>query len=190
MIRMTTSPTPIPSTLTHYYDATRGPLRSLTALPPDEGETIQAQLRASGLGFASQRDADYLVIRRELEARIRALFVSRGGLPQRATPHYFIVGTCDWVLSWYAEGRALSLPIIDFDTATVSLTYGDSFPAMRYHVPQPWRGQVYTLAELPDLVLRFGLPQITNPDGARGPERYIEAQVWSDAPLRARGLLA
>lgn len=170
--------------LTHYYDAARGPLRSLTALSPGEADAIQARIRASGQGFASQRAADYLAIRRELEARIRALFVERGGSPERNTPHYFIVGTCDWVLSWYAEGRALSLPISDFDAATVSLTYGDSFPAMRYHVPQPWRGQVYTLAELPDLVARFGLPQITNPDGARGPERYIEAQVWSDAPLR------
>lgn len=184
-----TRSTPIPTVLTHYYEAARGPFRSLTALPPAEADALQAQLRADGQGFASHRTEDYLAIRRELETRIRAMFVARGGSPERATPHYFIVGTCDWVQSWYAEDRALSLPITDFDAATVSLTYGDSFPAMHYHVSQSWRGQVYTLNDLPELVHRFGLPQITNPDGARGPERYIEAQVWSDAPLKARGLL-
>ncbi len=44
--------------------------------------------------------------------------------------------------------------------------------------------------ELPDflthyVVAAFGLPQDWNRDGAGGAERYIEAQVWADEPLRA-----
>ena len=46
-------------------------------------------------------------------------------------------------------------------------------------------GQVYTLDELAELVRLYGLPQDWNPDGALGPDRYIEAQVWDDALLRA-----
>lgn len=180
----------IPDFLTHYYDVARGPFRSLTALAPDEADRIQAQLCADGSGFASQRAPDYLAIRRELEARIRALFVARGGQPQRATPHYWIVGACDWVLGWYEQGAAVQLPLAGLDPAWISLTYGDSFPAMRYGDGKPWRGQVFTLAELPELVALFGLPQDWNPDGSSGPDRYIEAQVWSDAPLRALGLEA
>jgi hypothetical protein len=173
-----------PDFLTHYYDAARGPFRSLTALAPEDADRIQVFLRQAGIGFASQRAADYLAIRCELEQRIRALFVRKGGQPQRVTPHYMILGACEWVRTWYADGREIRVPLALFDPATVSFTMGDSFPAMRYGDGQPWRGQVYTLDELPEVVELYGLPQDWNPDGARGPDRYIEAQVWSDEPLR------
>jgi len=42
---------------------------------------------------------------------------------------------------------------------------------------------VYTVLELPGLVKLYGLPQEWNADGKAGPDRYIEAQVWDDAPL-------
>jgi hypothetical protein len=42
---------------------------------------------------------------------------------------------------------------------------------------------VYTLDELPALVEQHGLPEDWNPDGASGPDRYIEAQIWDDGPL-------
>ncbi|HLO16004.1 MAG TPA: hypothetical protein VK206_14320, partial [Anaerolineales bacterium] len=66
----------------------------------------------------------------------------------------------------------------------VSFTYGDSFPAMNYSDGKPYRGQVYMLSELGEVIKRYGLPQEWNPDGKGGPERYIEAQVWDDGPLR------
>jgi hypothetical protein len=49
-----------------------------------------------------------------------------------------------------------------------------------------YRQQVNTLQELPDLVRLYGLPQEWNIDGKAGPNRYIEAQVWDDAPLKSR----
>jgi hypothetical protein len=64
----------------------------------------------------------------------------------------------------------------------VSFTYSDTFPAMRYTDRKPYRKQVYTVNELPDLVSTY-LPQNWNPDGKHGPDRYIEAQVWDDHPL-------
>jgi len=173
----------LPAFLSHYYEAAHGPFRSLTRLAPDEGERLQAALRRRGEAFASRRAPDYLAIRRELEARVRALFVARGGRPRLAQPHYMILGACRWVLGWYVDGRELRIPLAAFDPAVVSFTYGDTFPAMRYQDGKATRGQVYLLDELPDLVARFGLPQDVNPDGALGPDRYIEAQVWDDAPL-------
>lgn len=101
----------------------------------------------------------------------------------RERPHYFTLGPCPWLLEWYREGRALRVPLADLDPATVSFTYGDTFPAMRYGDGKPYRGQVYILGALPALVAEHGLPQTRNPDGALGPDRYIEAQVWDDAPL-------
>ena len=179
----------IPDFLTHYYDAARGPFRSLSTLEPDEAERVMDRIRQAGSGFASQRATDYLGIRRELEQRIRALFIARGGQPRRDTPHYLILGACPWVQTWYADGCEVRVPLAAFDPAVVSLTYGDSFPAMRFGDGSPWRGCVYTLGDLPGVVRRYGLPQVVNPTGARGPDRYIEAQVWDDAALRTLGYL-
>jgi len=67
----------------------------------------------------------------------------------------------------------------------VSFTYGDTFPAMRLADGKPHRGQVYTAAELPGVLQAFGLPQAWNGEGTMGPDRYIEAQVWSDEAIGA-----
>jgi hypothetical protein len=174
----------VPDFLCHYYEATRGPLVSLSDLPLEEAERILDAIRARGDVFASQRASDYLEIRRELEERVRRLFSEKGGRPERERPHYFILGACPWVKEWYRAGRELRVPLAAFSPEIVSFTYGDTFPAMRYPDGKPYRGQVYTLAELPELIRLFGLPQEHNPDGRLGPDRYIEAQVWDDEPLR------
>jgi hypothetical protein len=99
-----------------------------------------------------------------------------------------ILGPCDWVKAWYVDGAAVCLPLRAFAPEHVSFTYGDTFPAMRYGDGKATRGQVYTLAELPALIAQFGLPQECNPNGELGPDRYIEAQVWDNAVLRAYGV--
>lgn len=175
----------VPDFLSHYYEAAHGPFRSLTRLAPAEAERLQAALRREGVAFASRRAPDYLAIRRELEAQVRTGFVERGGCPVLDQPHSMILGACPWVRGWYIDGRELRVPLAAFDPATVSFTYGDLFPAMRYQDGKPTRGQVYLLDDLPGLIATYGLPQETNPDGALGPDRYIEAQVWVDAPLAA-----
>ncbi len=175
----------IPGFLCHYYEASQGPFLNLSDLPLDEAERLLSQIRAAGDVFASQRAADYMEIRRELEKRVRNLFVAKGGKPQRERPHYMILGACSWVRSWYRDGRELSVPLANFDSSIVSFTYGDTFPAMRCRDGMLHRGQVYMLGELDGLIQAFGLPQVRNPDGRRGPDRYIEAQVWADDPLAA-----
>jgi hypothetical protein len=173
----------IPETLYHYYECSHQPFRSLSNLPLNEAEAVLNGIRQRGEGFASQRNTDYLIIRHELETFVRARFVEKGGQPLRTHPHYMILGRCDWVKSWYPQGCEVSIPLDRFDPAHVSFTYGDTFPAMRYTDGKPYRRQVYLLAELADLIERFGLPQDCNSDGTNGPDRYIEAQVWYDDPL-------
>jgi hypothetical protein len=174
----------IPNYLSHYYDCANKPFRSLSNLPPEEAKAVLSAIRQRGAGFASQRKADYLTIRRELEATVRQRFIEKGGQPVRACPHYLILGSCDWLRSWYTQGCELRVPLEQFEPLHVSFTYGDTFPAMRYADGKPYRKQVYTLAELPQVIRTYGLPQDWNADGAHGPDRYIEAQVWSDAALR------
>jgi len=173
----------MPDFLSHYYEADDGPFRNLSDLSLGEAETVLIQIRRRGDRFASQRTDDYLKVRRGLEDKVRALFTARGGAPKRMRPHYMIVGACPWVMSWYANGRELRIPLGEFNIENVSFTYGDTFPAMRFVDDKPHRGQVYTLAELSGLIEQYGLPQEWNPDGNLGPDRYIEAQVWDNAPL-------
>lgn len=174
----------VPDFLSHYYENSQGPFRNLSMLPQAQAEQRLQDIRELGNLFASQRPADYLQVRRELENRVRELFVDKGGRPVQARPHYMILGACPWVKSWYVEGRELRIPLDAFDHATVSFTYGDTFPAMRLQDGQDYRGQVYTLAELPQLIYQYGLPQEWNHDGRRGPDRYIEAQLWDERPLQ------
>lgn len=178
------SPAVIPDFLSHYYEAASGPFCNLSDLPLDEAEKIQARIRRENNRFASRRTEDYLRVRRELEERIRSMFIEKGGRPVRARPHYMILGSCPWVKSWYVDGCEARLPLSAFPPGSLSFTYGDSFPAMRFQDGRPYRRQVYTLEELPDLVRMYGLPQEWNADGNLGPERYIEAQVWDDEVIR------
>ncbi|MBN2500347.1 MAG: GNAT family N-acetyltransferase [Anaerolineales bacterium] len=173
----------LPTFLSHYYEAANGPFRNLSHVPLTEAEARLAAIRKRGDVFASKRPTDYLSVRNELEDRVRTLFIEKGGQPQLSHPHYMILGACPWVKSWYKQGAELHIPLAEFDPDTISFTYGDTFPAMRYQDSSPYRGRVYTLDEVPNLIRQFGLPQITNPEGARGPDRYIEAQVWAEQPI-------
>jgi hypothetical protein len=173
----------VPQVLSHYYEKSSGPFHNLSDLPPDQAEQVLAAIRAGGIGFASQRSDDYLTVRNGLEARVRRLFIEKGGQPKRLHPHSMILGTSTWLKSWYQDGEELCIPLAQFSPKNVSFTYGDLFPAMRYPDGKPYRGQVYLMSELEQLIQQFGLPQDRNPDGHLGPDRYIEAQIWDDAPL-------
>jgi hypothetical protein len=173
----------VPDTLCHYYDRASGPFRSLSRLPLQEAEQLMATIRLDPRRFAGRRPPDYLARRHQLEQQIRDLFVVKGGQPRRASPHYLTLGPCPWLRTWYPDGMELCIPITACRSDMLSFTYGDSFPAMRVRDGRPYRGKVYTLAELPAIIAAFGLPQEWNGDGQGGPERYIEAQLWDDPPL-------
>jgi hypothetical protein len=169
--------------LHHYYERDLGPFQNLSDLPDEEAEAVMRRLRERGDVFASRRSADYLRVRRGLEERARELFSRKGGRPVRTRPHYMTLGSCTWLLDWYRQGQELVIGLDRFDAAAISFTYGDLFPAMRLAGQRPYWGQVYTLEEIRAVIEEYGLPQEWNADGTGGPERYIEAQIWDDAPL-------
>ena len=170
--------------LYHYYDESTGPFRNLSDLGADEAGRILNDIRRQRKGFASQRSPDYLSIRRSLEQLARDMFVVKGGIPVRLHPHYMTFGPTPWLLEWYPNGKELPIPITDFHPLSLSFTYGDLFPTMRVCDGRPYRKQVYKLDEIYEVVREYGLPQEWNPTGDKGPERYIEVQVWDEAPLQ------
>ena len=174
----------IPDFLTHYYEKSAGPFSNLSMLPLEQAEQILEGIRRDANRFASQRSHDYLKRRLELEDKIRKLFEAKGGQPKLRRPHYMILGACPWLKQWYVDGQELQIKLVSVRVSCVSFTYGDSFPAMNYKDGKPYRGQVYIASELEELIKRHGLPQEWNSDGSGGPERYIEAQIWDNAPLQ------
>ncbi len=174
----------VPNMLSHYYEKANGPFRNLSDLPREQAELIMATIRKAGNSFASKRTSDYLAVREELEIRVRQLFIEKGGHPKRLRPHSMILSQSAWLKSWYQNGQEICIPLANFAPDSVSFTYGDLFPAMRYQDGKSYRRQVYLMSELERLIRQFGLPQDWNADGLLGPDRYIEAQVWDDQPLQ------
>ena len=74
----------------------------------------------------------------------------------------------------------------DLDLSTVSFTYGDSHPTFsaRVNDGKEYRKKLYTYDEILGVIEKSGLPQDWNPNGKYGPERYVEAHVWSDRGIK------
>jgi len=134
--------------------------------------------------------------RRKTESKLRELFKARGGCPERQSPHYFVLGECDWFAGLYPDPGTVTLDWRLLPEKSASFTYPDSFISMRfghefglpYEPHQPYHEKVFFLHELADVVAQYGLP-----DGGVGEdyadyhkrkfEKYIEVQIWTDGPV-------
>ena len=59
---------------------------------------------------------------------IRSEFIKKGGNIQRKSPHYMTVEHSLRLASWFEHSAFIKIDINEFDTNTVSFTYGDSHP--------------------------------------------------------------
>ncbi len=172
--------------LYHYFDKRSGPFRSLTALPDDESRLLLGRIKSERPGsFCAQRDEDYIGKRRNCEAIIRREFIAKGGIAELETPYYMTVEHSPWLNTWYEQGGFIKIRIGEFDVRTISFTYGDSMPTFspRANDGKEYRMTVYTYDEILGIIDKYGLPQDWNDDGRYGPERYIEAHVWSSKTI-------
>lgn len=146
---------------------------------------LQKQKATKPNSKSAQRDDQYIKRRHACENLVRSEFDKKGGIIRRTTPHYMVVGQSSWLSTWYDNSTCLRIPIEEFDTRSISFTYGDSMPTFHPSLNdgKEYRKKVYTFAEILRLIRRYGLPQEWNQDGRYGPERYIEAHIWSDEPI-------
>jgi hypothetical protein len=171
-------------TMYHYFETDLGPFRNLSKLSMDDAIEISKQIREVGEIFASQRAEDYLFVRRDLERLAREAFISKGGKPINDFPHYMTLGPCDWLATWYKKPGNITIDWNDISQELISFTYGDLFPTMRYQDEKPYRKQVYTKNEIVEVIKEFGMPQAWNKNGDKGPERYIEVQIWDEEVIK------
>ena len=172
--------------LYHYYDKRSGPFKSLTALSMGEAASVLEQIKEERPdSFTAQRDAEYISKRMKCENLVKAAAKAKGILMDIDSPHYMIVEHSPWLSSWFEDPGMIRIPIEEFDTNKISFTYGDSMPTFSPVVKdgKEYRKKVYTYDEILGIIARYGLPQEWNKDGSSGPERYIEAQVWTDEPI-------
>jgi hypothetical protein len=174
--------------LYHYFDKSIGPFVSLSDLPMDEAkETLNRIKAAKPHVMCAKRHPEYMEDRHYYEDLLRSEFLKKGGIVKRKTPHYMVIGHSPWLSSWYENSSYIRIPIEEFDVRTVSFTYGDSHPVFspRKNMMdgKEYRRKLYTYDEILKIIEKYGLPQDWNDDGTFGPERYIEAHVWSDDPI-------
>ena len=178
--------------LYHYYDKRSGPFKSLTALPKTEALTVLERIKRDRPSSQSaQRDTGYISKRMNCERIVREEAVKKGVLMDIISPHYFVVEHSPWLSTWFEDPGVIKIQIEEFDTNKISFTYGDSMPTFSPRVKdgKEYRKKVYTYKEILCIIDRYGLPQDWNDDGAHGPERYIEAQVWTDEPIKRYTLI-
>ena len=178
----------VPDFVTHYYRHGRSPFLNLCDLDDDRLAVELGILNEDAEHEASARrfGPRYMAMRRATEAKLKELFTARGGRPERAHPHYFVLGDCPWFRGLYPEPRWYTVPISELPLDMTSFTYPDSMAAMSLGAdyglelfPQPYHDQVFLLAELDEVVSQYGLPRGEQPADYEGHQRrpfehYIE----------------
>lgn len=169
--------------LYHYYDKSVGPFRNLSDVSVEEANAILENIRVNKPDTqGAKRNPDYMEARLYYEWILRTEFLKKGGNIRRKVPHYMVIEHCPWLSSWFENTAFIKIPIEEFDITTVSFTYGDSHPTFstRVNDGKEYRKKLYTYDEILKIIEKYGLPQDWNGDGKFGPERYIEAHIWSD----------
>lgn len=169
--------------LYHYFDSSIGPFVNLSDLPVDEAKHVLETIKMTRPNSQSAKRHDkYIEYRRNCENILRAEFIKKGGRVDRQSPHYMVVEHSPWLSTWYEKSAFIKIPIEEFDLRTVSFTYGDSMPTFSPSINdgKEYRHKLYIYDEILAIIEKYGLPQDWNDDGKYGPERYIEAQIWSD----------
>lgn len=169
--------------LYHYYDKSNLPFLNLSDVPLEDANKILDNIRKNKPEtLCAKRNSKYMELRLHYETILKAEFLKKGGIIKRNSPHYMVVEHSPWLYSWYENADFIKIPIEEFDLRTVSFTYGDSHPTFSSKINdgKEYRGKLYTYDEILILIEKYGLPQDWNNDGKLGPERYIEAHIWSD----------
>ena len=192
--------TSLPNFITHYHPAEDPPFRNLSEVPQSQRSAVLkalAQRSSKDSGFKRVFGPRYIDFRIETERKMLALFKESGGKPERAAPHYFVLGESRWFERLYPRTSKVVLPIEQLPNDVTSITYPDSMTAMQlgheFGLPlvseKPYHGQVFRLDELPHTIAEFGLPEdehnLDYENYHRKPfEKYVEVQLWSNKPIR------
>ena len=173
--------------ITHYYLPDKPPFLSLSDLDGDADNIVfQQMLNRHKVDPHYQRryGVDYLNTRKQVETKLKKLFVKRGGIPTRRHPIYFVLGVSNWFKSINTQHLDIQIPISDLPRDKVSITFPDSYIAMTAK-DKPYFEKVYFLDEIEEMIANYGVPTDSVPQSydrywEGNFEHYFEVQVWDD----------
>jgi hypothetical protein len=102
----------IPSFVTHYYEAERGPFKNICDLSDHELENLISKEKGYATGF--NRFAfgrDFFKIRRAADDLLIEKYTEKFGVIPRTRPFYAVLGEFDRTSSMYRNGRSLRIEV-------------------------------------------------------------------------------
>ncbi|MFK0162157.1 hypothetical protein [Rhizobium sp. NPDC090279] len=174
----------LPAVVTHNFHPDRGAFRNVCNLAIDDAERIIASIRRGGHAYLKE---NYLQRRMLAESWLIAERRRKIGETPLPRPVYFFLGN---VADGWDKSRPASviLPLAMFDVGMITFTFPDSMSSCLHlrsadDIDEPWHGQVFTRDEIEDVIARYGFPDPSQSRERRGPDAFIEVQVWDDRPL-------
>ncbi|MCG8535704.1 MAG: hypothetical protein MI808_11480 [Pseudomonadales bacterium] len=177
--------------ITHYYLKDKRPFLSLSDLGGGVDNPVFMEMlnrHKSDPKYKRRFGMAYLDTRREVEEKLRRLFIKRGGKPIRRFPIYFTLGESKWFEGINKDHMKIEIPIASLPENAVSITFPDSYLAMTAS-SKPYFEKVYHINEIEDILSIYGAPKDGVPDTYErywegDIEHYYEVQVWDDDVLK------
>lgn len=186
----------IPDYIVHYYYTDSIPFQNLSDLDDAERGKVIAHLndrharKEIGRAFPEW----YMPQRLEAERNLRNSFISKGGKPERTSPHYFTLGFSPLFEKLYSNKAAKEIFKVDhFSPDELCFCLNDSLWTMAESKdPQQkfncrwFEGQVYSYAEAAEILTGLRV-DVENEESLRENKiAFVEALVWGDAKITAR----
>jgi hypothetical protein len=193
----------IPSFLTHYYEAERGPFKNVCDLSDGELDQLIASEKHAKTAFNRfALGKEFFKIRRAADDLLIEKYREKFGVKPAGRPFYAVLGEFDRTLSMYRDGRSVRLDMSRFSRKQVTFMYPDHFVLVwskgLYPPPSALFGSstysydvvhdcLFTYDELSEAFLTYSLEDRIARARAHDlwVSSYIEAQVW-DSDIESR----
>ncbi|HEY0793925.1 MAG TPA: hypothetical protein VGD78_22875 [Chthoniobacterales bacterium] len=189
--------TNLPSFLTHYFEADKGPFRNICDLPDPEVEAvIEAEKNAPTTFNRFALGANFFKLRRAADDLLIEKYAEKFGVRPKIRPYFATLGEFDRTRTMYREGRSLQISLSDLSPLQVTFMYPDHFhlvwskglfrPDFPY-THEPFHELLFTYAELPEAIKvhQFDRRIAEANRYGRWVSSYIEAHVWDpDIPSK------
>ena len=146
--------------ISHYYLPDKAPFMSLSELKGNTDDPVFQDMlhrHQSEEGYNRRYGMSYLDTRREIEGKLRQIFIDRGGKPADTFPSYFVLGESRWFESLNVNHLKLQIELSELPRNSVSITFPDSYIAMTA-ADKPYFRQVYFVDEIEEMVVKYGMP--------------------------------
>jgi len=187
----------IPSFLTHYYEAERGPFKNICDVSDDELDGLISVEKGADTAFNRfALGKDFFKIRRAADDLLIEKYSEKFGFAPSTRPFYAVLGDFDRTSTMYRDGRSVRIDMSRLSREQVTFMYPDHFalvwnkglfPAPPALFPPPhsysyesFHDLIFTYDELPEAVRAYSLDACV----ARAKQlnmwvsSYIEAHIW------------